>query len=279
VNIACQRYVVDLYDELVGELDGYTAHLSATVLSEKRFPRDEDGRLAIDPVGAQLSCEHRRKRIKSLVADLLDPQRKPVFDEAARFGRMETFAEKKNLIHRKTEQLLGPAGEAKRTSSSTPGCLRQRFSAEVQRAHSSDWEFDRIMSFVIEECDPPSVAEACSSVSRELEKCLSKASKSSLMPLYYALGPLAKALVLGASGAEDREESEELLHRIEQMANERNRKGRLNERIAEIRRSLDKTRQGSVLDCARSARREDPLFDVAQPVLAEEDLVADKESG
>jgi hypothetical protein len=235
VRIACQTYVVDLYQELVAELDGYTAHLSSTVLSEKRFSRDKEGRLAIDPDGAELSCERRRKKIKSLVADLLDPHRKPTFEEAARFERMETFEEKKNLIHRKTDQLIGPAGEAKKGSLTAPGYLTTE---KIKGAHSSDWEFDRIMSYVIEECGSPSVAEACSSVSRELEKFLSKASEASLMPLYYSLGLLTKAVVSGVPVGKDREELEGLLSRIEQMTSERKKRGRINERIAEIKRSL-----------------------------------------
>jgi hypothetical protein len=161
---------------------------------------------------------------------------------------METFEEKKNLIHRKTEQLLGRAGEAKRNSSTALACFRhfrQPFSREeIKRAQSSDWEFDRIMSYVIEECDSPSVAEACSSVSRELEKFLSKTSEASLMPLYYSLGPLAKAVLSGVPVAEDREELEGLLSRIEQKTNEWNRRGRLNERIAEIKRLLHKNTAG-----------------------------------
>jgi hypothetical protein len=161
---ACRGYVVDLCRDLDSAIDGYAMAISL-LLERPHFQLDPDGRLNIDPPGVAAACERRRRRVRELVARLVDPAQAPFFNDAVRFEASEEFAEKENLIHRHMPavQDLAETVERTRLPPEWPAdafCftlvrlalrLDRRLSlggpqVDVEHEWSmSHWEFDRIM--------------------------------------------------------------------------------------------------------------------------------------
>ena len=169
VESACRGYAVELYRDLEAAVDSYAIAISL-LADGPRFSLDDAGRVKIEPVGVARACEERRRHIRRLVARLVDPRQAPFFDTAARFDAAEEFAEKKNLIHRRTTAVQKLADEVARAK---PAELSHEWPADafcfdlVQIAQPtnkkppastdgrqvdlepnwrmSDWDFDRIM--------------------------------------------------------------------------------------------------------------------------------------
>jgi hypothetical protein len=177
--------VSQVYTELWAQVDGYAMDLRSLLLKEIRFDLGEKGRLRIDPPG----IEERRRGIKRILSQLVDPRQFPAFPEAFRFDRAETWEERRHLIHRAASQLPDTAAE-------------QPALADVSAWAASTWDFDRVMAYVAEERlpDPRSDEELTSLVRRargelerargELERARSRERNASAEPLDYALQAL-----------------------------------------------------------------------------------------
>jgi hypothetical protein len=101
VERACRPSAVDLYRALEQEVDGYGMAVSMLVRGP-RFELDDAGHVMIAPKGLIATCEARRRRIRELVAGLVDPRQAPFFNEAVRYRAAEAQAEQRNLIHQLT---------------------------------------------------------------------------------------------------------------------------------------------------------------------------------
>jgi hypothetical protein len=186
VKANCDQYVRELYTELMTQLDGYAMDLRALLLKEDRFALGEQGRLCI-PLGIEAACEERRKGIKRIFSQLVDPRQSPQFPDAFRFDRAETWEERRHLIHRAATQLQEDLA------------AEESAVADGDTWAASNWDFDRIMAFVAEERrpDPRSEEEVESLLRRargELERAKSRERNANLEPLDYALQALRGVL-------------------------------------------------------------------------------------
>lgn len=191
VRKACRRFVADVFDALIIELNAYGMCLSV-LIGRPVFPIDESGKVSFEHGGVAENCERRRKTIKSLVARLADDRQAPVFDEAFQFESAETFAERKRLVHRKTAEIQENAGQ----TSQLFGSARDQQPA-AKRCRASDWDFDRIVYNIWlaqDGVDAIDVATAVQSTNTEVERAVSVTGTLSLMALHYSLGPLRKAV-------------------------------------------------------------------------------------
>jgi TIR domain len=105
VEGACRGYTVDLYHNLESELAGYVMAVSLLV-GKQDFKLNDHGHVDIQPPGILAACEKRRRRVRHVVARLVDPAQAAFFDQAVRFDEAEEFAERKNLIHELTAAVL-----------------------------------------------------------------------------------------------------------------------------------------------------------------------------
>jgi hypothetical protein len=174
VKDRCRPSEAELYQQLLAALDGYEMTMQAYLVKERRFELGKQGQLSMEEY-VQWVCENRRRIVKDAVAALLDPGRAPVFDESPAFDKLETFAEKKNAIHRKKaairiwiaqHQAVGdreglspqekyPADAPGKVPDiqdwQTPPTLPA--AAEFGRARMTDWDFDRIVYYAThQEC-------------------------------------------------------------------------------------------------------------------------------
>jgi len=169
VKDRCRPYEAELYQQLLAALDGYEMTMHAYLVTERRFELGEQGQLTM-PKDVQWVCESRRHIVKDAVAALLDPGRAPVFDESPAFDKLETFAEKKNTIHRKSAAIRvwmaqhGSVGGHERLSpqEKNPADAPPRAhdiqdwqtsptlpaADEFGRARMSDWDFDRVVYYL-----------------------------------------------------------------------------------------------------------------------------------
>ena len=186
VRSTCGEYVRDVYAELMSQVDGYAMDLRALLLKEERFDLGDQGRLCITPPGIEAACEERRRDIKRILSQLLDPRQFPNFPDAFKFDRAETVEEKKHLIHRAAAQLqLNRIGQGSAV-------------ADREKWADSSWDFDRIMSYVASGRRPDSrpvreleeVESLIRRASRELGRAKSGSGEGRLMPLDYALQAL-----------------------------------------------------------------------------------------
>jgi hypothetical protein len=194
VRRACRRFVADVFDALIVELNAYGMCLSV-LIGKPLLPIDEDGRVQFDHRGVAEGCERRRKRIKTLVARLADDRQAPVFDEAFHFESAETFAERKRLVHRKTAELReDPERTALFLTAMPPSRADRRTNAD--RCRASDWDFDRIIYnvWLADWPDPIDPDVAVAATRTEMERAAATAGTPSPMALHYSLAPLRKAL-------------------------------------------------------------------------------------
>jgi hypothetical protein len=197
VRKACRSFVADVFDELVTALDAYSMGLSK-LLGKPESPIDpKTGTVLFDNPGIAIACEYQRKKARSLVSRVVDERQAPILDEAFRFEIAETFEEKKRLIHRKSAELDINGDDPVKFD---PACA------------NSDWDFDRILYYLWRERRKQGL-KLLAEMDRtrlELEKVNAKSQGLSLMPLYYSLGPVEKALSLdnSVSDAESKELTE-----------------------------------------------------------------------
>lgn len=199
---ADNSYLLDLYNELIGQLDGYAMDMAALLLREEEFKIGGDGRLLIDG-GIKKPCEKRRRHIKQLVTHMLAPNCAPVLGESRRFAKMSTFEEKKALvIHPIQWEIQGMRKDKK---------LRDISKKQLGNCAVSWWEFDRIYFYLVQEnSDSPSTRQLVECIDQEFEKLRATDGEASLIPLHYAVRALKEAFSRPAG----RRESAELKPRI-----------------------------------------------------------------
>ena len=214
---ADNSYLLDLYNDLLGELDGYAMNMAALLLQEKRFDIDsEDGKLVIGN-GIKRACESRRGRIRQLVTHLLAPNCAPVLEsESRRYAAMTSFDAKKTILIHPVERQIQEELEGKR-----PKRLTEE---EVSACASSLWEFDRIYFYLVQEkTNLAKTTQLIESVDHEFEKLRSVDGGSSLVPLHYAIRALKKTFRSEGAAHELAEQSatvRELLTRLEKFLTE-----------------------------------------------------------
>lgn len=210
---ADNSYLLDLYNDLLGELDGYAMNMAALLLQEKKFQIDgEDGKLVIGN-GIKRACESRRGRIRQLVTHLLAPNCAPVLEnESRRYANMTSFEAKKTILIHPLERQIQEELE-KGTKRLTP--------EELNACASSLWEFDRIYFYLVQEkTNFAKTEQLIESVDHEFEKLRSVDGGSSLVPLHYAIRALKKTFRSEAAVHELAEQSatvRELLTRVEKF--------------------------------------------------------------
>lgn len=234
VRRACGSFTIDVYEALIEALSSY-AMATSLLIGKDPFPIDERGRVLIHPPGIARACEQRRIHIKTLLCHLLDPKEAPVLEEAFKFEHVQTFAEKKNLIHRKSIELEKPSG------GTHAGMPKEQWAA-LPKSH---WNFDRIMYYVHQEAQiDHELTEELHNAQRELEKVRAKPKGASLMPLHYSLGPLIAALdsTSGDDLKPHRQELSKLMNEIRQHveATSGDQGGQLRSRLLEIEQLLAK---------------------------------------
>jgi hypothetical protein len=250
VRAECRPHVGVLFGDLRAQVDAYAMDLGAFLLCEQRFEHDDEGRLKVVPSGAKNALERRRSGIKERVAKLLDPAAAPCFEEACRFELVETFAEKKNLIHRKDDELKGrgwPVTDEDRK--------------ELGRAMASDWSFDRIVSYLAREREDVDVPTAVGQVRLEVERVDAQGSGASHMALHYSLRLPRKAIERGVIDGSTVDDVLGALEQVTRVIDGRDAGG-------QITRELDVIRAGLGLDPSaplRAAATDDQVGDEAGP--------------
>lgn len=162
VKQRCRPYQAELLQQVIRQLDLYEMTMQAYLIEEKVFTLRQDGTLDM-PDAIRDVCERRRRDVKEAVAGLLDTDRAPVFDQSPVFERLETFAEKKNLIHRQAALIRRWIKEQTKGGTADDGNPIRRVRVQptdwrlasvlpskdrFERAISSDWCCDRIFYYI-----------------------------------------------------------------------------------------------------------------------------------
>ncbi len=215
VMTADNSYLLDLYNQLGAELDGYSMNMGALLLKERRFDIDrQSGRLMVGD-GIKRACESRRGRIRQLVTHLLAPNCAPVLEAASRrYAKMSSFDSRKTL-------LIHPAERA--IESRSPGAAvrmgKKELTDQVLEACAvSLWEFDRICFYLVQEHDASAdIERLVRDVEQEFEHVRAVDGGGSLVPLYYALRALKANVWARELSATSKDELMPLLTSIVQI--------------------------------------------------------------
>jgi hypothetical protein len=192
VSHHCRPYARNLLAHLVEAVDSYAMALEL-LLVPRSFDLKENGTRNIPP-GLLAACEQRRKHIKEVVSGLADPRGAPVFDDAPRFQTVESFSEKKALVHQFEAWL-----ERSQHGNSENWRLEHAKTTSLDAARTSRWDFDRVAFYLCNEATPPEIERALDWVRVELEKARAD-DEASHMPLTYCLVPLDKAIQAAGRG-------------------------------------------------------------------------------
>jgi len=182
---ADNSYLLDLYNDLITELDAYAMNMGALLLREKRFKvSEEDGKLRIGE-GIKRACEGHRGKIRHLVTHLLAPNCAPVLEaESRQYAKLTSFDAKKTIM-------IHPA-EARMNDRKTRHKLSKNQLNECAR---SLWEFDRIYFYLVQERSAsPDVDQLVDNLGQELEKLRAVEGGASLIPLHYVIRALKKTV-------------------------------------------------------------------------------------
>jgi hypothetical protein len=187
VMSADNTYLLDLYNQLGAELDGYSMNMGALLLKEIKFDVDTaSGRLVVGD-GIKRACESRRGRIRQLVTHLLAPNCAPVLEaESRRYAKMSSFASRKTL-------LIDPVERAIRRLPGAPVTVGQtELTAKILEACAASlWEFDRICFYLVQEhAESVDTERLLDDVEHEFETVRAVDGGGSLIPLYYGLRAL-----------------------------------------------------------------------------------------
>jgi hypothetical protein len=146
VKERCRPFEVELYQQLMTALDGYEMSMQAYLVNEVTFPLGKHGKITM-PEDVEWVCEHRHV-VLDAVAALLDPKRAPLFDESPVFARLETLAEKKNTIHRKTaaiRQWIKQQKEDSVTETKPPSCREVTTPAPLRDGNIAQWNLSLVL--------------------------------------------------------------------------------------------------------------------------------------
>jgi len=184
---ADNSYLLDLYNELIAQLDVYAMNMGALLLKEERFNvGPEDGKLVVGD-GIKRACETRRARIRQLVTHLLAPNCAPVLEQASRrYAKMTTFDAKKTIMIHPVERQIQRARDRRKRLNVTE--------KQLNDCAVSLWEFDRIFFYLVQEnLAEPNVVQLFQCLEQEFEKLRAVDGGTSLIPLHYSLRALKKA--------------------------------------------------------------------------------------
>ena len=189
-------YLLDLYNELLSQLDGYAMNMGALLLQESHFDvSPENGKLMIGD-GIKRACESRRGTIRQLVSHLLAPNCAPVLEsESRRYAKMTSFEAKKTIIIHPAEREIQETWDGKKTSKASEEQLKD--------CAASLWEFDRIYYYLVQEksvpADPDQLHRLLESLEEEFEKLRAVDGGSSLIPLHYVIRALKCVIARSAA--------------------------------------------------------------------------------
>lgn len=177
-------YLLDLYNELISQLDGYAMNMGALLLQENHFQvSPENGKLMIG-AGIKRACESRRGTIRQLVTHLLAPNCAPVLEnQSRRYAKMTSFEAKKTIIIHPAEREIQEKWDGKKTSKASE--------EQLKACAASMWEFDRIYYYLVQEksdCGDP--GQLLESLEQEFENLRAVDGGSSLVPLHYVIRAL-----------------------------------------------------------------------------------------
>jgi hypothetical protein len=188
VMTADNSYLLDLYNQLVSELDIYAMNMGALLLSESKFALDpNEGKLQIGE-GVKRACEGRRGRINSVLTHLLSTNCAPVLEaESRHYAKMTSFSAKKAiLIHPMEHEIQTRSAEGKPARVTDEALLA---------CASSLWEFDRIYFYLVQEwSDSAQVDQLADCLDQEFENVRAVDGGASLIPLHYAIRALKKTI-------------------------------------------------------------------------------------
>lgn len=238
-------YLLDLYNELLSQLDGYAMNMGALLLQENHFQvSPENGKLVIG-AGIKRACESRRATIRQLVTHLLAPNCGPVLEnESRRYAKTTSFEAKKTIMIHPAEREIQETWDGKKTSKASE--------EKLKHCAASLWEFDRIYYYLVQEKSVPAdFGQLLENLEQEFENLRAVDGAASLIPLHYVIRALKRVIArspvsntLGAlsSGIES------TLTRIEQFLSdyELDKGHQVRENIQELRSYLNDTTN----DCA-----------------------------
>ncbi|CAH2402774.1 toll/interleukin-1 receptor domain-containing protein [Mesorhizobium escarrei] len=235
---ADNSYLLDLYNELLEELDGYAMNMGALLLTENRFEiSPDDGKLAIGN-GIKRACESRRGRIRQLVTHLLAPNCAPVLEaESRRYAKIPSFEAKKAIMIHPAEWEIQRTFNGKETSKLTKD--------QLSACAVSLWEFDRIYFYLVQERSvSANIGQLVECLEQEFEKLRAVDGGSSLIPLHYATRATKRTLARPAVRRKKAEISTKvrlLLTSIEQFLKEYDldKSQQVRDNIKEFRALLD----------------------------------------
>ena len=215
VMSADNTYLLDLFNQLGAELDGYSMNMGALLLKEKQFDVDsQSGRLIVGD-GIKRACESRRGRIRQLVTHLLAPNCAPVLEaESRRYAKMSSFDSRKTLLIHPAERAI-----RNRASGAAVTVGDKELTADVLEACAASlWEFDRVCFYMVQEHDGSAdTARLLRDVEREFETVRAVDGGGSLIPLYYALRALKAKLRARELGVTANDDVISLLNNIVQI--------------------------------------------------------------
>ena len=215
VMAADNTYLLDLYNQLGSELDGYSMNMGALLLKETRFEVDrESGKLVVGD-GIKRACESRRGRIRQLVTHLLAPNCAPVLEAESRgYAKMSSFDSRKTLLIHPTERLIQAHTRGKPVKVGETELTKDI----LQECAASLWEFDRICFYLVQEQSESADTEhRIRDVEQEFESVRSVDGGGSLVPLHYALRALRAAVRSHELSSQSEEELAQLLKNIEHV--------------------------------------------------------------
>ena len=215
VMTADNSYLLDLYNQLGSELDGYSMNMGALLLKENRFEVDrESGKLVVGD-GIKRACEGRRGRIRQLMTHLLASNCAPVLEAESRgYAKMSSFDSRKTLLIHPTERLIQEHTRGKPIKVGETELTRD----VLQKCAASLWEFDRICFYLVQEHSESADTERqIRDVEQEFETVRAVDGGGSLVPLHYALRALREGVRSSEFSSQSEEELAQLLKNIERV--------------------------------------------------------------
>ena len=191
----CRPYASELLQRLIEVTDTYAMAMAALLLKELECELDRKGDLVLLPPGIRKACESRRIEALQLQAALVAETQAPVFDESPAFERLDTFAQRKDVVHRKEAEIqLALKDKPPVCEWWKPPLLPEKDA--LRTASTSTWMLDRILYYVVrrEQGNVP-LEEATAFVCHEWEIVRApEGGPPSRMALHYSLGVLEKTL-------------------------------------------------------------------------------------
>ena len=136
-----------MFDALIIDVSAYAMCLSVQ-LAEPPSQIDANGKVAFGHGGVATACERLRKRIKELVARLIDEQQAPIFQESFHFESCETSFEKKRVILRKAADIRARKGTFNDEMNGPSPREKSDSPPKKHRCRDSEWDFDRIVYYM-----------------------------------------------------------------------------------------------------------------------------------